>query len=159
MPYVQPKLHLGLFNCPLCQGYTEQNWHSTTNILNYGNPMKSDERLDNVNFCICKMCDKYTIWVNEKIVYPLINGAPFPHQDMPQEVKEIYEEARGILSGSPRSACALLRVSLEVLIDNIMEKNKRPLFQNIGVLVNEKKLPSKIQKAMDILRITAERLI
>ena len=34
-----------------------------------------------------------------------------------------------------KSACALLRVSLEVLVDTVMDKNKRPLFHNIGIYV------------------------
>jgi Domain of unknown function (DUF4145) len=156
MPYVHPQFKLNLFNCPLCNGYSEQSWYSASKILGTpGGPMH-DNRLDKVYFCICKLCNKYTVWVDEKLIHPPINGASLPHQDMPQQVKDIYEEARGVMSRSPRSACTLLRVALEILIDGILGKNKNTLNHKIGVLVKERGLDVRIQKAMDILRITGD---
>jgi hypothetical protein len=153
IPYVPAKFKLNLFNCPLCNGYTEQFWHEAADILNRGQ-FKRDSRLDNIQICFCKLCDKYTIWVDEKMIYPLVNGAPFPNLDMSKRVKDIYEEARGINSQSPRSACALLRLSLEVLLSEVNGHNNKTLFENIGILIEKNKIAIQIQKHMDSLRVT-----
>jgi len=49
------------------------------------------------------------------MIHPRKLTAPIPHSDMPDDVKEIYEEARNISDISPRAAAALLRVALEKL--------------------------------------------
>jgi len=158
-PYTAPKLNEAAFNCPLCNAYSTQEWHSSHCILNRYGGMLSDARLDKVQFCTCEYCKGYSIWVGEKIIYPLTNGAPLPHSELSTEIKDIYNEARGIMSLSPRSACALLRVALENLVDEIMARNKKTLNENIGSLVKQGKLPDTIQKAMDVLRITADAML
>jgi len=49
------------------------------------------------------------------MIRPNVSNAPLPHEDMPDDVKEIYEEARQVSVFSQRAAAALLRVSLEKL--------------------------------------------
>jgi hypothetical protein len=91
MPYISPKFGLDAFNCPMCNVYSDQTWKSSKNVLNRNIPTRVDELLDTVSFCTCRHCSGFSIWVNEKMVYPRINGVPFPHPDTPKEVKEIYE--------------------------------------------------------------------
>ncbi len=159
MPYVSPSFQLNAFNCPLCNAYSVQLWHTINGIKKEGYQAYYPTLLENVNVCICGFCNKYTIWVDRKMIHPVINGAPLPHPDMPDQIKEIYEEARGITSKSARSSCALLRVALENLVDLIIGKNNKSLNENIGQLVKQGRLPERIQKSMDILRITADAML
>jgi hypothetical protein len=64
----------------------------------------------------CKNCKRYTVWINEKVIYPVSSYAPFPLEDMPEEIKAYFLEARNIVEASPRSAAALLRMALQKLI-------------------------------------------
>ena len=51
------------------------------------------------------------------MLIPANSTAPMPNVDMPKCVKELYEEARGIVNKSPRGAAALLRLALDKLCD------------------------------------------
>lgn len=70
---------------------------------------------------------------------------------MPSNVHAIYEEARAIGARSPRSAAALLRLSLEQLV-NDLEPGSGSLNDKIGQLV-AKGLDPALQQAMDALRV------
>jgi len=59
------------------------------------------------------------------MIYLPGGSAPFPHPDLLNNIKEDYEEARAILSWSPRSAAALLRLTIEKLVNAIVKKNWR----------------------------------
>jgi Domain of unknown function (DUF4145) len=109
---------------------------------------------EKVWYCFCQQCKNFTIWVNEEMKYPKISIGPLPNTDMPEIVKNTYNEARNIASDSPRSACALPRVALEDLLDVVNGNNKKSLNENIGVLVKGGRLRAEVQEAMDILRIT-----
>jgi hypothetical protein len=72
---------------------------------------------------------------------------------MPHDVKEYYVEARRIVSLSPRSAAALLRVSIEKLVYSILGTKKgKDLNESIGILVRDG-LPTQIQQSLDYLRV------
>ena len=47
------------------------------------------------------------------MIFPSGSTIPMAHTDMPESVKEIYDEAREIAGQSPRAAAALLRLALE----------------------------------------------
>jgi len=51
------------------------------------------------------------------MVFPNRITVELAHIDMPEEVKEIYNEAREVSNISPRAAAALLRVALEKLTE------------------------------------------
>lgn len=53
------------------------------------------------------------------MIFPSGSNIPMPHTDMPESVKEIYNEAREIASNSPRAAAALLRLALEKLTEEL----------------------------------------
>ncbi|MDD7567815.1 MAG: DUF4145 domain-containing protein [Helicobacter sp.] len=48
-----------------------------------------------------------------------------PEENMPENVKEIYEEASLVLGDSPRAACALLRLALQELMKYLKENDQR----------------------------------
>jgi hypothetical protein len=79
--------------------------------------------------------------------------AETPNDDLPEEVKDLYQEANKIVNQSPRSACALLRLALEKLLDKEIGPNKNSINKNIIDLVNERKLPEVAKKSMEFIRV------
>jgi Domain of unknown function (DUF4145) len=102
-------------------------------------------------------CDKSTVWVQGKMVYPDSTNAPLPNADLPEEVKKTYLEAASISSKSPRAAAALLRLAVEMLC-NGLEPNAKDLNQAIGNLV-QKGLPVGVQQSLDIVRVTGNSAV
>lgn len=85
------------------------------------------------------------------MIFPATSGAPLAHPDMPPEVAEDFNEARAIVSSSPRGACALLRLGLQKLCAALGEPGKN-INDDIASLVGKGLLP-QVQQALDILRV------
>ncbi len=99
----------------------------------------------------CQNCNSYSIWVNENMIYPPMIAAPPAHNDMPENIKEVYEEARLIFAHSPRATAALLRVTLQKLTEYFEEK-EGCLYTRIQKLV-QKGLPEAIIKTLPTMGI------
>lgn len=67
-------------------------------------PPKRDRSgpIPDLSLNFCEHCKNYSIWVKFKMVYPKSVLAPLPLEDMPDDVKEDYLEARNIVNDSPR---------------------------------------------------------
>ena len=76
---------------------------------------------------------------------------------MPESEKQLYNEAGLIYNKSPRAACALLRLSIDRLCNELGE-NDRDINKNIGALV-EKGLPQSVQKALDVVRVVGNKAV
>ena len=100
----------------------------------------------------CLHCYQSTIWIREKLLYPASSTAPIANSEMPQNVREIYDEASSIFSASPRAAAALLRLALQMLCEHLGGKGK-DINDDIATLVS-KGLPLTIQQSLDIVRVT-----
>lgn len=85
--------------------------------------------------------------------YPVNGNAPFPNPEMPKSVLKLYLEASSIHTKSPRSAAALLRLSIQLLCKELGEPGKN-INNDIGNLV-KKGLPEIVQQSLDIVRVTA----
>ena len=93
------------------------------------------------------------------MIYPPGGTTALPHADMPENVKEDYEEARSVVSISPRSATALLRLAVQKLASDILNvKPDSNLNDSIKKLV-EKGLPQTLQQALDIVRVTGNNSV
>ena len=72
----------------------------------------------------CSHCSEFSVWYDENLIYPKSSFAPMPSEDMPEDVKEDFLEARNIVMDSPRAAAALLRLALQKLMIHLGEKGK-----------------------------------
>lgn len=106
-------------------------------------------------YCVaeCISCRKISIWVDKEMVYPHISSALPPTEDMPEDVKELYEEARQVQTFSARASAALLRLALEQLTVHLGETTGT-LYERIGNL-KKKGLSENVIRSLDIVRITA----
>ena len=76
---------------------------------------------------------------------------------MPDKVLSEYEEARAIVTKSPRGAAALLRLSIELLCGQLTASGKT-LNDKIAALV-AKGLPVQIQQALDAVRVVGNNAV
>lgn len=71
----------------------------------------------------CDSCMEYIIWINERPVLRNFKIIPLPHENMPDNVKQLYNEAKNVFFDSHIAANILLRLALKKLIQYI-ERNK-----------------------------------
>ncbi|MEM2995307.1 MAG: hypothetical protein QXI91_04750 [Candidatus Bathyarchaeia archaeon] len=90
--YVAPSLGMDAFHCPHCEVYAMQYWHDAY-IAERG-----FITVGKLKISFCARCGKYALWIDEKMVYPVSSVAPLPVEDMPENVKEDYVEARNIVN-------------------------------------------------------------
>lgn len=166
--YIEPKVDLDVFTCPYCAVTSQQEWEhidifrdSDDKIQVTGYDISelrnlSDENQSGICTSWCLHCGKAALWESEKIVYPLTGIFPPPHEDLPEDIKGIYNEAGSIANTSPRAACALFRVAIEMLLNHIGKKGN--INDNIKKLVQEGLHP-KFQKILDILRVTGNNAV
>jgi hypothetical protein len=148
-PYVKPELNLEGFHCPHCNTYAKMMWGCI-----YSRAIQQD--IGDLQIAHCSSCFKYSVWFEEKMIYPDYISIEQPNADLPEEVEKLYMEAAQIKDKSPRAAAALLRLAIEKLASHILaEKDKGSLNQNIGELVKVG-LNKKTQQAFDIVRITGD---
>ena len=145
-PYKLPQFAETSFNCPLCHAYAEQSWSSV--YFKIGGGMAS---IESSYISRCSHCRAYSYWIDEKLIYPSISNAPHHTEDLPEEIKKDYEEAREILNKSPRGAAALLRLCVQKLCGHLGESGK-DINKDIGSLV-VKGLPTRVQQSLDIVRV------
>lgn len=152
--YVSPELNLDAFNCPYCGAYASMKWYNVDNHNGTYGPKLNFE----LKSAKCERCDMYSIWAEGTMIIPSNSNAPMPNEDMPISVKQLYEEARGIVNKSPRGAAALLRLALDKLCDEIDEECRKPKYNGkisdkIGILVKNG-LSEQLQQAFDFVRVT-----
>jgi Domain of unknown function (DUF4145) len=150
--YIMPSLGGKAFNCVNCHVFAKQHWHYMTSsqVINvhFMQVQAEDKR-----FCVsrCEHCEFPTIWFGDKAIFPLNLLAQPPSEDLPEEIKRDYEEARSILNLSPRGAAALLRLAIQKLCVHLGQSGK-DINSDIKALVMAG-LPSKVQEALDSLRV------
>ncbi|WP_234508620.1 MULTISPECIES: DUF4145 domain-containing protein [Thermus] len=101
---------------------------------------------------LCQHCGSFSLWLGERMLYPQTGEAPPPHPDVPPAIRELYEEARGVLPASPRASAALLRVALEGLLEEAGYE-KGSLADRLKRAHEEGKLNAKIYELAEVLRL------
>ena len=102
------------FTCPHCgtlslMHYTCISYRGYEVISLTENNREGDNWL---NIASCHNCKKKTIWINNIYAYP-DDVAEEANPEMPEAVKQLYNEAGLIYNKSPRAACALLRLAID----------------------------------------------
>jgi len=147
MKYIAPRVFKESFTCPHCGVLSKQDWDSRDEYFRQFDDVKNIIRIGH-----CQNCQKYTLWINDKMFYPEIGVSPFPNPEMPESVKKLYLEAASISTKSPRGASALLRLAIQILCKELGEEGKN-INNDIKNLVS-KGLPLIVQQSLDIVRVT-----
>lgn len=123
-----------------------------------GKVMVSKFRSDPYSFAVynvetsrCDSCDEVSIWLQDRLVYPVSGPLGAASKDMPETVTELYDEASAVFSTSPKAAAALLRLALQHLMIELGEKGKN-IHEDINSLI-DKGLDESVSKIMHALRI------
>lgn len=148
--YVPPEVGEDAFHCPHCQAFSHQIWQE----LQWRKRNAGRVHILNGHIGCCTKCDDYHLWVGEDMVYPQASSAPIPTDDMPERVREEFNEARQIVDDSPKAAAALLRLAMEKLVQDLTGNDDQSLYAGIGELVDEERIDERIQKALDSVRVT-----
>lgn len=158
--YVTPERGKNSFTCPHCHTLSLMSWNSHSHTEDRKKVLVStpagQEYSNELYIARCVNCGKKIIWINKEYVYPDIM-AEEPNLDMPDGVKQLYNEAGEIYNKSPRAACALLRLAIDRLCNELGETD-RDINKNIGALV-KKGLPQSIQQALDVVRVVGNKSV
>jgi Domain of unknown function (DUF4145) len=150
--YYPPEFEKKQFNCIHCGVFASQVWF-TLGFLSNG-VFRRDDDLD---ICACQHCSTWSYWYKGRAVVPSEAPVPPAHEDMPQQCRVDYDEARMIVAASPRSAAALLRLAVQKLMPVLGEKGKK-INDDIGELV-AKGLPVQVQQALDVCRVIGNNAV
>ena len=164
--YSPPKYRSDGFNCPYCSAYAKQTWWyiiPTEDKSCSHQIMKAISIIPNVyvEVSFCSRCQQPTFWLANpdmpKIMYPATRTSPPANDDLDDSIKKIYNEAADIANLSPRAACALLRLAIQMLLKQLGEKGDS-INNDIKNLV-AKGLNPQIQQALDIVRVTGNHAV
>ncbi len=156
MEYIAPVSGLKAYTCPHCGvlarqyhcGYEKKFLHIVRNSIYSDLIVRVSE---------CEHCEQLCLWYFDRMVYPNRGNAPVPNPDIPDEVKKDYEEAASIYTKTPRGEAALLRLAIQKLCVHLGGKGEN-INNDIKTLVT-KGLPKKVQKSLDIVRVTGNHAV
>jgi hypothetical protein len=157
MALIAPEFNKKAFHCPYsqCGAYAKQEWLPAYWLLP---PLKNQyTQTGRLSLAVCDHCDQFSLWMDGKLVFPLIRTAPVPHPDMPDNISEDFEEARAVFSSSPRSSAALLRLAIQRICIHLGLPGKN-LNDDIGELV-KRGLPVQVQQSLDIVRVVGNNQV
>ena len=112
---------------------------------------------NNLFIATCESCGKFSLWVDEEMVFPKEFPVEPPNADLNENIKALYNEASRIFLDSPKGSTAMLRLALQMLLKQI-GKDGENINNDIKELV-ENGLSSKIQKALDLLRVVGNNAV
>ncbi len=161
-PFTPPSFRASAFHCPHCDAYANQLWtreKGGNNVYHYTHLLGKDETriIVGLTAAECMHCHKYTFWINEKLAYPEILSLPKPNDDLMEDIKQDYLEARSIFNRSPKGAAALLRLCVQKMCQQLRLPG-RNINDDIAALV-QRGLPAQIQQALDIVRVVGNNAV
>lgn len=147
--YVTPDVNQGTFTCPRCGTLAYQSKAE----LGAWDEYSKDTRFTRHDVIRrkCFGCDQWSTRIGGRLVDPVAVVGPPPHEMLTGQALDFYEQARAIAARSPRGAAAMLRLTLQVLVTELVPE-ERDLNRAIGILV-DRGLHPDAQRAMDVLRV------
>ena len=152
------------FVCPHAEYrvYALHHWGYVANLdVYFGSGAKGTRPIsdaDNVLAAKCSSCSRESIFVNNRLLFPVQSAAPGPGADMPDEIVADFEEARQILPVSTRGAAALLRLVIQKLLP-YLGATKSEINAGIGELVARGVINPQLQQALDSVRIIGNEAV
>ena len=113
--------------------------------------------LHNVHVSRCYNCDDISLWIHDRVVFPISGTAPQANPDLPEEIRRDYNEARAILDLSPRGAAAIIRLCIQKLCSHLGQPGKN-INTDIAALVTDG-LSARVQKALDAVRVIGNNAV
>ena len=145
--YIAPDKKLQSFTCPHCNTVSlmQYAYHIFQDDINLslGNEPITSKKLK-LTIARCENCHNKILWIDDEYIYPDII-AEDANEDMPDSVKQLYDEASLIYNKSPRAACALLRLAIDRLCNEL------------GLV--KKGLPKTVQQALDVVRVVGNKAV
>lgn len=149
--YFPPKFKERQFHCVYCGVYAAQYWE---NIV-IATPAHGSSTEFMASFCT--HCQESAYWYQGRMIVPSEAPVEPPHEDLPDDCKEEYNEAREIFARSPRGAAALLRLCVQKLMPHLGGSGDN-INDDIATLV-VKGLPMEVQQALDVCRVVGNHAV
>jgi hypothetical protein len=141
-----------VFQCPNCGLSARHKWYNIAKgAISKNGASYYEGFLPDLYMSLCSKCNRYTLWLNDKIIHPTVSFAPWPTEDMPLDIKDAFLEARAVVTSSPTAASALLRLCLQNLITHLGGIGKN-LELDIAKLT-KKDLPKKFRDQLRAVRV------
>lgn len=150
-----PAFKAPVFTCPdpTCQVLAQHAWVSMQ-YERHGTRV-TDQRVFRSE---CLQCSSPAYWIDEELAWPApLLGDP-ASDSLPEQVRELYGEARTVVAYSPRAAAALLRLAVERLVAELGEM-KGKLDDRIDRLHKSGELNKGIVDALDAVRVTGNKAV
>ncbi|MBW4042768.1 MAG: DUF4145 domain-containing protein, partial [Acidobacteria bacterium] len=97
------------------------------------------------------------------MVYPLVGPATAPHEDMPEHVRSLYEEARRVAAVSRRAGAGMARTTLEYLLKQVLPEvgvTIKPSDRLDGLLaLAEPEVSSGLRKRLEVVRFAGNKSV
>ncbi|OLS22207.1 MAG: hypothetical protein HeimC3_32110 [Candidatus Heimdallarchaeota archaeon LC_3] len=150
-----PELKSKSFICFHCSTLAQMEWEK----LGIKDEEDYFSSYTNLWLAECVNCKEFSIWYKKKVLFPdyVSLQTPEPDEDLPDDLKVDFEEARKIVNDSPRGASALLRLVIQKLMKHLGEKGNN-INEDIGNLVKNG-LDPEVQKASDIIRVIGNQSV
>lgn len=103
--YIMPEFRQQAFTCPHCGAYSAQTWEQCYIEDGLSGPLNYCPSY--IHYAKCHACKEISIWLEMEdengyefatMVYPAETNVPLPFYDMPERIKELYNEARNIVN-------------------------------------------------------------
>lgn len=87
----------------------------------------------------CEVCQSTRIYdaLSGCKIHPKTSDIAKPNKDMPQNIKDLYNEASSVFELSPRSSLAIIRLALDLLCIELEAKKEDSLFKKVEWLYEE----------------------
>ena len=154
--YIEPQKDKRIYTCPHCGTLSqmEAEDHRFKSDVDVVGSMPCYRNIVTIHRCNC--CGRKILWIDDNYIYPDIIPEE-PNQDMPLSVKSLYKEAALISNKSPRAACALLRLAIDRLCNELGETDSS-IDKNIAALV-KRGVPKYVQQALDVVRVVGNKAV